>query len=114
MGGVVQCQGAEKEEATSDGAMGKEGNMGEKKNYSNWGIGVLDFNPQLLCKSFPHSLRVRIISVSGFLRSIFVNLKGIEQGFISLGPFSCHPRGMRAKCQDMQMRLGGGTTGKSG
>lgn len=53
MGGVVQCHGAEKEEATSDGAVGKEENMGEKR-YSNWGIGVLDFNPQLLCKSFPH------------------------------------------------------------
>ena len=39
MGGVVQCHGAEKEEATSDGAMGKEGNMGEKKTTQIGGLG---------------------------------------------------------------------------
>ena len=39
MGGVVQYHGAEKEEATSDGAMGKEENMGEKKTTQIGGLG---------------------------------------------------------------------------
>lgn len=38
---------------------------------------------------------------------LLVSMKGIEPGVISSGPFTCHPRGMKAKCQDMQMRLWG-------
>lgn len=113
MGGVVQCHGAEKEEATSDGAMGKEENMGEKKTTQIGGLGFWISILIFFVNLFPTNLGSGSSQFSGFLCSIFVNLKGIEQGFISLGPFSCHPRGMRAKCQDMQMRLGG-TTGRSG
>lgn len=107
MGGVVQCHGAEKEEATSDGAMGKEENMGEEKTTQIGGLGFWISILIFFVNLFPTNLGSGSSQFSGFLCSIFVNLKGIEQGFISLGPFSCHPRGMRAKCQDMQMRLGG-------
>ena len=106
MGGLVQCHGAEKEEATSDGAVGKEENMGEKR-YSNWGLGFWISILSSFVNLFPTNLGSGSSQFSGFLCSIFVNLKGIEQGFISPGPFSCNPRGMRAKCQDMQMRLWG-------
>lgn len=37
VGGVVQCHGVEKEEATGDGAVGKEGL--QRTIHSNWGIG---------------------------------------------------------------------------
>lgn len=109
VGGVFWCHGAE-EEATRDRAVGKEEDLGEGKKTHNkiqvggWGV---SFSPQLPCKSFPTNSGSGTSLFSGFLCSIFVNLKGIEQGFISPGPFPCHPRGMRAKCQDMQMRLWG-------
>lgn len=40
MGGIVHCHAAEKEEATRDGAVGKEKNLGGEKNDSNRGMGV--------------------------------------------------------------------------
>lgn len=54
----------------------------------------------------PTNLRSGLSQFSGFLHSVFVTLKGIEQGHFSR-PLPCLPRGMRAKCQDMQMRLWG-------
>lgn len=39
VGGVFQCHGVEKEEATGDGAVGKEEYLVGKK-YSNWGTGA--------------------------------------------------------------------------
>ena len=89
--------------------------MGQWAKRKIWGrkdtqIGGLGFWISILSSFvnlFPTNLGSGSSQFSGFLRSIFVNLKGIEQGFISPGPFSCHPRGMRAKCQDMQMRLWG-------
>lgn len=105
MGGVVQCHGAEKEEATGDGAVGKEEELAEKKFKSEgrvW-VSVLSYLGNL----FPTNLESGSSQFSEFLHSVFVTLKGIEEGVISPGPFPCHPRGMRAKCQDMQMRLWG-------
>lgn len=41
MGGIVQCHAAEKEEATRDGAVGKEKNLGGRKRIQigGWGSG---------------------------------------------------------------------------
>ena len=41
VGGIVQCHAAEKEEATRDGAVGKEKKLGEKKTIQigGWGSG---------------------------------------------------------------------------
>lgn len=106
MGGVVQCHAAEKEEATGDGAMGKGEDLVEKNIFKLgdrvW-VSILSSSGNF----FLTNLGSESSQLSGFLFSVFVILKGIGQGVISSGPFPCCPRGMRAKCQDMQMRLWG-------
>lgn len=78
----------------------EKGRSGGVRNVQVEGRG-LGFNSHLLSIAFPPTdLRSGSCAVSGF--------KGIEQGVTSPGPSPCHPWGMRAKCQDMQMRLCGG------
>lgn len=105
MGGVVQCHGAEKEEATGDRTMKKRKSWRRKKKIK-FGDKVLISILSSLVNLFPSNLRSGLSQFSGFLYSAFVTLKGIEQGHFSR-PFPCHLGGMRAKCQDMQMRLWG-------
>lgn len=92
MGRIVQYHGAEKEEATGDGAMGKEEDLVEKKIFKLgdkvW-VSILSF----LGNFSSTNLGSGSSQFSGFLYSVFVTLKGIEQGVISPGPFPCHPRG---------------------
>lgn len=85
---------------------GERGRSGEEKIFKLgdrvW-VSILNSLGNL----FPTNLGSGSSQFSGFLCSVFVTLKGIGQGVISPGLFPCHPREMRAKCQDMQMRLWG-------
>lgn len=82
VGGVVQCHGADKEEATGDGAMEKRKSWQRRKKNQIWRQG-LDFNPKFSCKYFPTNLRSGLSQFSGFLYTVFVTLQGIEQGHFS-------------------------------
>lgn len=115
VGGVVQCHGEEEEEATGDRAAGKRRTWGSRKYPSErMSSGFQHSAPP---DSFsPTDLWSGSCAMPGFFCFAFVTTKGIKQGVISPGPFPCHPRRMRAKCQDMQMRVcvWGGTTGRRG
>lgn len=83
---------------------GKEEDLGENIQIGEWVcVSVVSFLGNL----YPSNLGSGSSQFSEFLCFFFVTLKGIKQGIILPGPFPCHPKGMRAKCQDMQMRLEG-------
>lgn len=80
VGGVVQCHGAKKEEATGDGAMKKRRSWQRRKKIK-FGDKVLVSILSSLVNLFPTNLRSGLSQFSGFLHS--VTLKGIEQGHFS-------------------------------
>lgn len=93
MGGVVQCHGEEKEEATGDRAAGKRKIWGSKKNPN--GRRSSGFRRSVSLDSFsPTDLRSGSCEISGFFCFAFVTTEGIEQGVIFLQvPFLVIPGG---------------------
>lgn len=74
VGGVVQCHGAEKEEATGDGAVGKEEELAEKIN-SNWEIGF-GFQSSVPLEIFSPPTQARVISIFWVLVLCLCNSEG--------------------------------------
>lgn len=83
VGGLVQCHGAEKEEATGDGAMEKRKSWQRRKKKIKFGDRVWISILNSLVNLSPTSLGSELSQFSGVLYTVFVTLKGIEQGHFS-------------------------------